>query len=293
MTLRGFKEWCADQVDSPAAAARKMSQRMLVSEAACNPSWSFLSIDINKAFLQGVTYSEMSAATGEEERVVHFTLPPGSAAFLRKLPGFEHYDEGYYLPKCVKPGTGCKDAPESFQYQLSLRNFSINLASVTRSIGLKPISKDPECEVKHKNGRLVLIIAKHVDDIQITGEESEVQALLEALKRTFGKIGRNDNGFTCIGIHHFRNKSASISVGQHEYIKPMNPIRHPDLVGSDADADSSEAVIRLFGSLLGAVAYTLLTQHWILSVCDSTPTKHSLPKIPTYPKIEFLVEMHL
>ena len=25
-------------------------------------------------------------------------------------------------------------------------------------------------------------------------------------------------------------------------------------------------------------------------VCDSTPTKHSLPKIPTYPKIEFLVE---
>ena len=95
--------------------------------------------------------------------------------------------------KCVKPGTGCKDAPKAF---------SIKLASVTRSVGLKPIPTDPECEVKHKNGRLVLIIAKHVDDIKITGEESEVQALLQALEHTFGKIDRNDNDFTCVGIHH-------------------------------------------------------------------------------------------
>jgi len=282
MTLRGFKDWCADQLDSHAATASKMSQRMLISEAACNPSWSFLSIDINKAFLQGVTYSEMSAATGEEERVVHFTLPPGSAAFLRKLPGFEHYDERYYVLKCVKPGTGCKDAPKAF---------SIKLASVTRSVGLKPISTDPECEVKHKNGRLVLIIAKHVDDIKITGEESEVQALLQALEHTFGKIDRNDNDFTCVGIHHFRDNSGSITLDQHEYIKSMNPIRHPDLVGSDADADCSEAVTRLFWSLLGAVAYTLLTQHWISVYVIALQRNTHCPKYQHIRKLNSLLKV--
>lgn len=107
MTLRGFKEWCADMLDSHAATTSRLSQRSLISEAACHPEWSFLSVDINKAFLQGVTYEEMSMATGEEERVVHFTLPPGAATFLRMLPGFEQYDERHHVLRCVKTGTGC------------------------------------------------------------------------------------------------------------------------------------------------------------------------------------------
>ena len=74
----------------------------------------------------------MAAATGEKERVVHFTLPPGAAVFLRMIPGFENYDERFHVLKCVKPGTGCKDAP---------RAFSIKLASVTRDpkVGLNPL----------------------------------------------------------------------------------------------------------------------------------------------------------
>lgn len=43
------------------------------------------------------------------------------------------------------------------------------------SIGLTPISTDPECEVKHRDGKLVLIIAKHVDDLKIAGEEAEAE----------------------------------------------------------------------------------------------------------------------
>ena len=190
MALRGFKEWCADLLDAHAATANRTSQRLLISEAATRPSWSFLSLDINKAFLQGVTYAEMSAATGEAKRVVHFTLPPGAAVFLRMLPGFQTYDERYHVLRCIKPGTGCKDAP---------RAFSIKLASVTRSpkVGLQPLNGDPETEVKHVNNQLVLIICKHVDDLKIAGEESEVQNLIAELEAVFGKIDRNDNNFTC------------------------------------------------------------------------------------------------
>ena len=73
----------------------------------------------------------------------------------------------------------------------------MKLASVTRQpkIGLKPLSADPECEVKHVNGKLVLILVKHVDDLKIAGEEKEVQLLLKSLGEVFGKSDRNNNGF--------------------------------------------------------------------------------------------------
>ena len=256
MTLRGFKEWRADLLEAHAATASRLSQRLLISEAACHPNWSFLSVDINKAFLQGATYRELAAATGEPERKVHFTLPPGAAAFLRRLPGFEEYDERQHVLQCVKPGTGCKDAP---------RAFSLKLAKVTRhvEIGLQPLSSDPECEVKHRDGKLVLMIAKHVDDIKITGEEAEVQRLIAAIEHVSGKMDRNDTDFTCVGIHHVRSRDGTIILDQNEYISAMKPIVHPDLVGKPADEACTETITRLYWSLLGAVAYTLLTQHWI------------------------------
>ena len=256
MALRGFKEWCADALDTYAGTGSKISQRLLLSEAACHPEWSFLSLDINKAFLQGVTYEELAQATGQEERVVHFTLPNGSAQILRLIPGYEKYDERYHVLKCLKPGTGCKDAP---------RAFSMKLSKVTRSeeVGLRPLAADPECEVKHVNGRLVLILVKHVDDLKIAGEEKEVQLLLQALETTFGKSDRNNNNFTCVGIRHTRGDDGAITLDQNEYISALKPIQHPDITGKPMEELCTEGVMRLYWSLLGAVAYTLLTQHWV------------------------------
>ena len=256
MALRGFKEWCADSLDTYAATGSKISQRLLLSETACHPDWSFLSIDINKAFLQGVTYKELAEATGQAERVVHFTPPPGSAQLLRNLPEFANYDERYHVLKCLRPGTGCKDAP---------RAFSMKLSKATRApeVGLKPLAADPECEVKHRNGKLVLILVKHVDDLKIAGEESEVQNLLSALEKIFGPSERNNNNFTCVGIKHTRDPDGTITLDQDEYISALKPIQHPDLVGRPLNEACTDVVTHLYWSLLGAVAYTMLTQHWV------------------------------
>ena len=35
----------------------------------------------------------LAEATGDQERLVCFTLPPGSASIPRTIPGFEHADE--------------------------------------------------------------------------------------------------------------------------------------------------------------------------------------------------------
>eukprot|EP00959_Pyramimonas_sp_CCMP1952_P116530 2435467-Pyramimonas_sp.AAC.2 len=65
------------------------------------------------AFLSGLTDQELAEATGEQERVARFTLPPGAAAALRTLPGFERH-----CLQCPKPGTGTADAPRAFSRKL-------------------------------------------------------------------------------------------------------------------------------------------------------------------------------
>ena len=54
LCLRGFQDTEAYNVETFAGTASRRSQRMLASEAACNPDWIIASLDVDKAFLNGV-----------------------------------------------------------------------------------------------------------------------------------------------------------------------------------------------------------------------------------------------
>ena len=75
--------------------------------------------------------------------------------------------------QCVKPGTGTKDAP---------RAFSLKLRQTTQGIGLRPTSFDQEFEIKQG-----LRTAKHVDDINMTGEEKKIDNYVAAVEKVFGE----------------------------------------------------------------------------------------------------------
>ena len=155
LTLRGFQDLFAHLHETYSGTASRLSQRILCSEAACHSDWILVTIDVEKAFLQGMTYQEIQQTTGEPERFVYFILPPGSAALSRKLPGFEGYHERYECLRCLVPGTGTKDAP---------RAFSLKLAKVTRSpeCGFAPTTMDKELECRHESQKLTSLLAKHV-----------------------------------------------------------------------------------------------------------------------------------
>ena len=51
-------------------------------------------------------------------REVCFTVPPATAAELRKVPGLENLDEMKEALTCTKPGTGLRDAPKCFSMRL-------------------------------------------------------------------------------------------------------------------------------------------------------------------------------
>ena len=85
LVLRGFMDTEAYNLETYSGTAKRASQRILASEAACHPDYIIASLDVDKAFLKGFTYKELAEATGEQERIVCFKLPPGSAAILRTI----------------------------------------------------------------------------------------------------------------------------------------------------------------------------------------------------------------
>ena len=116
---------------------------------------------------------------------------------------------------------------------------------------MKPTTFDSELEIKHRivNGtpKLVLMIAKHVDDIKVTGEPSEIKLLMSELKNISGKLIINKNEFTNCGVHHKRHPDGSITLDQNEYISALIPIEHPELSNAP-NTPASDELLSLYRS---------------------------------------------
>ena len=121
LTVRGFKDQDRADIDRYAGTSSRCSQKLLVSEAA-RRGWPICTTDISKAFLQGVTYEELSELTGEPAREVNFYLPASNVPLLRKIPGFESFDPQKEVLHCDKPGTGLVDAPREIFHQDETRH---------------------------------------------------------------------------------------------------------------------------------------------------------------------------
>jgi len=87
---------------------------------------------------------------------------------LKQVPGFEDFDPQNEVLHCDKPGTRLVDAP---------RTFSLKLKSVTTEKCKRISSKvDAELVMRHEEGRLVAVMAIHVDDLKITGKPEFTRA---------------------------------------------------------------------------------------------------------------------
>ena len=252
LTVRGFKDVDASGLASYAGTSQRYSQRIVVSEAAVR-RWDIATTDVSKAFLQGVTYQELAEMTGEPLREVNFMLPSGSVPVLQRLEGFESFDPISEVLHCDKPGTGLVDAP---------RAFSLKLGLVTKgACKLLPSSVDAELCLKHESGQLVAIMAKHVDDLKISGPVRVVEWIVSEIQKVFGDLIVQWHTFTNCGVRHIQDRiSKAITLDQEEYIAAMKPIVHDDLKGVSSESLASQPLQELFMSLLGAAAYALLTR---------------------------------
>ena len=132
------------------------------------------------------------------------------------------------------------------------RCFSLKLAKVTKDIcGLIPCTVDAEVCVKHStdsSGKpaLTCILAKHVDDIKITGYRETVVWVLKKIEEQFGQLKIDWNNFTNCGVRHKQDVTTKeVTLDQDDYIKGIKLCVHAD--------------IRSAGTETRAVSYTHLT----------------------------------
>ena len=112
-----------------------------------------------------------------------------------------------------------------------------------------------------------------MDDIKVAGERAQVDKLIAHLEATFGKLKATRGNFVNCGVRHVRHGDGSIELNQQEYAMQLKPIVSPELLSGFPDRGlgdrgreglpsrpASEQLIAQFISLLGAVAYLLLTR---------------------------------
>ena len=158
--------------------------------------------------------------------------------------------------RCTKPGTGTVDAP---------RAFSLKLKGITQGDegGLYPALHDAELEMRHVHQKLIVLITTHVDDLKMLGEADEVDRLIRMLEKHYGRCTQTND----YGLHQYRH-SPSVprercddgSVCVHQNLEAYTA---PSMIGLAADKEVIEEVKSLFASLVGAIAYSLMTQSWV------------------------------
>ena len=250
LTVRGFKDADAAHLASYSGTTSRWGQRLIAATAA-QMGWELVTMDIEKAFLQGISYEDLARETGEPLREVNFQLPSGCVPLLRQLDGYSDYCPVREVLHLDKPGTGLKDAP---------RCFSKKLSRCTSAFGLTPLHADDQVEVMHRDGELVLIIGKHVDDIKVAGQPQVVSEFISHLEKTFGKLKVSRGDFDNCGVRHVQHADGSIELNQQKYAMQLKPINSLELQSGFPESSASEQLAAQFISLLGAVAYLLLTR---------------------------------
>ena len=67
LTVRGFQDQPKADIDRYAGTSSRCAQKLIISEVGRN-GWDICTADVPKAFLQGVTYEELSEMSGDPLR---------------------------------------------------------------------------------------------------------------------------------------------------------------------------------------------------------------------------------
>ena len=148
----------------------------------------------------------------------------------------------------------------------SPRAFSVKLGEVMAGpkCRLQLISYDRELELRSDIGKISPTSWKHVDDIKLSGLRRNIfGGVIPACEEVFGKLTIHENEFTNTRVRRRRQKDGSIIIDQDENLTALRPITHQKMISRDAHADADKELIPIYWSLLGALAYALITQYWL------------------------------
>ena len=220
LTARGFQEDTNFPTDSP--TVQKHSMRLLLTIAATE-EWDICTTDISSAFLQG---SEM-------DRLVYVKPPRES-----NQPGML-----WLLNKCLY---GLKDAS---------RKWYLRVVEKLKELGFQTSKYDSGLFFLIKDGKMIGIVALHVDDFLHAGSKYFNDVILTQLLGCF-KVGKSEKKeFMYTGFQLSQNKEG-IKLDQHKYVKNVVIPTIDVAQMKDRERDMNAEELSLLRQMTGVVNWT-------------------------------------
>ena len=277
LTVRGYKDQQASELQTYAGTATRWSQR-IVNFMVVQKQWRLFSADVGQAFLRGLSFKQIQEMDGEVHRDVQFTVPPGSVPILQTLTGYEDFDPINEVLAMLRAGFGLKDAPRLWQKKLQ---------QVLEKIGCRSLCADSKLYILIQNGKLVLIMSSHVDDLKGGGTQEARELVLGELMKMFdGELKIQLDKFECLGIMHEQcPKTLEIWTHQQHYVQQLKPINVDAYVMADLQSEVSDQTRQSFQSLLGGVAWMTQT---CIAICIYVAYLQRKGKAPTVKDVRSL-----
>ena len=189
LVARGFQEQLAPQSDSPTMLRESMK---LFFAVAANEKFKLRSMDIRAAFLQAK----------ELDRDI-FMVPP------------KDVKKESVLWKLKKPLYGLNDAS---------RKFWLKVKEVFGKMGLRRLEGDEAMYFKkNKEGDLEGLISTHVDDFNLAGSDSFLEAVTEEIKKVLDVSKVEDDKFRFTGID-VEKVGDKIEISMNDYAASLEDI---------------------------------------------------------------------
>ena len=278
ITMRGFKDRC-EWMETFAGTASRWAQRVVNSCTVQEEDFVLFSFDVGSAFAKGMTFEELSRLTGEPLRAVEFDLASEDVQILRLIPGFEDFDPTTETLSMVKPIYGQKDAPRAWRKKLHL---------LLTEWGMKQLYADSQLYAKHASKKLLCILSTHVDDLKGGATKAIADDLLKFIESKVGKCKQQWKAFTHTGIEH-EQTAAGIYTHQTGYAATLKPISKELFNQMPDEQLVNEHLAGLYLSVLGGVAWMILTRADLAVYVQALQRRASTPRVTDCKKLNLVV----
>lgn len=269
LTVRGYED-LASNLTTFASTASRWGQRLVLS-VSVQRKWLLFSWDVASAFLQGLSFQELSDMGCGELRQIAFTPPKDSEQYFRELPSCGWYNPDKHVLNMLKPVYGLRDAPKAWKIKLDM---------VLRSTGAQPLHTDASLYVWFVQGILQLIVSAHVDDLKGAGESSLAAKVKGVLEKNFGALKVVTQNFEHCGILHEQSDNyETITIHQSHYVTQLQPLQLTSVISGAHSADLPVPLAADYLSLLGGISWCIQTRMDVAIYVGSLQRAAKSPKV--------------
>eukprot|EP00434_Breviolum_minutum_P045371 symbB.v1.2.040657.t1/scaffold7413.1/size11421/1 len=226
LCARGFLDQQKELLTTRSTTATRLSQRIIISQAARRRERHLESIDVAGAFLKGFDFNQIQKALKE----LGIQAPSRTVIIIPPLNVFKHLatlsDEfkipmhqiGEYGLLCNKPVYGLNDAP--LAWQLCLHSFLKETGGASSKL-------DENFFSWKENGQVIALATTHVDDIALTADLPWLDKMNQMFVKRFGKVTRQQLPFDHCGCH-YEKMHDGYKISQEDFAKKMESVVVPE-----------------------------------------------------------------